>query len=73
MDREPVPADFIGKTILRWDFSACNFWRFWFTDGSKIAIHAEVFGSSGLPEMTVCESCVDDDQGLHPHTAAGTC
>lgn len=59
MERDPQPDDFIGKTITAVDTSACNVWRFRFTDGSAIAIKAEVMDTryGGVPVMQVCSEC----------------
>ncbi len=57
MNREPVPADFVGKTIVRFEASSINVWQFQFSDGSVIAIEAEPSGPMGLAEMQVCEEC----------------
>jgi hypothetical protein len=59
-DRDPVQADFVGKTIAAFDSLACNVWRFAFTDGTAIAIEAETFGQHNLPMMVVCEECAED-------------
>lgn len=40
-DRDPIPSDFIGKTITEFDGSAINAWR---------------FGPAGYG-MVVCEEC----------------
>lgn len=54
--RKPTKSDFEGKTIKRFDQTADNIWRFWFTDGSSFAIQSEVF--SGLACMDLCDQCV---------------
>ena len=51
-ERDPTPADFVGKTITEFDGSAINVWRFGFSDGSAIAVTVEPFGS-GLYGMCV--------------------
>ncbi len=58
-ERDALPSDFVGKTIKRVDTSACNIWRFFFTDGSAIAIEADLFWTpaGSLPQMQVCEEC----------------
>ena len=58
-DREPVPEDFIGKTITKFDGSSINIWRFGFSDGTAIAIEVENFGNAG-PGMVVCDECADE-------------
>lgn len=55
-DRDPVLADFIGKTITDFDGSCINVWRFRFSDGTALAIEVESFGH-GLMGMVVCEEC----------------
>lgn len=55
-DRDPVPEDFVGKTITEFDGRAINIWRFGFSDGTAIAIEIEAFGG-GLYGMVVCEEC----------------
>lgn len=59
-ERDPHPADFVGKTIDHIDTGACNVWKFFFSDGSAIAIEADVWGP-GLPIMQVCEKCARDE------------
>jgi hypothetical protein len=55
--RNPKPRDFVGKTIKRIDTRAVNVWRFFFTDGTAIAIEVEAVGL-GLSGMVVCDACV---------------
>lgn len=59
-ERKPKAADFVGKTIRRVNTRSCDIWRIYFTDGSAIAIEAEVENTEfgGIPVMQVCESCV---------------
>jgi hypothetical protein len=61
-ERDPVPADFVGKTIRIVDTSACNIWRFYFTDGTAIAVEAEVENTQygGIPVMQVCDPCASN-------------
>lgn len=56
--REPLAADFVGKIVERVDLSACNIWRFLFTDGSEIAIEALLcpVGHGYLPYMRIYEN-----------------
>lgn len=58
-DRKPRKSDFAGKTIKRVDTRACNIWRFYFTNGTSIAIEAECqwTGFGDIPVMVVCEEC----------------
>lgn len=56
--RDPVPADFVGKTIERVDTQAVNIWRLWFTDGSAIAIERDAL-APGVYGMVVCDACVE--------------
>jgi hypothetical protein len=58
-ERDPKPEDFVGKTIISFDGSSVNVWRFGFSDGTAIAIEAETWGP-GLPGMAVCEECAAD-------------
>jgi hypothetical protein len=55
-ERDARPDDFVGKLIVNIDTRACNVWRFFFSDGTAIAIEADVWGP-GLPIMQVCEEC----------------
>jgi hypothetical protein len=57
MERDPRPADFVGKTIIDADLSAANIWRFRFSDGTAIAIEAEYFGVLAI--LQVCEECAE--------------
>lgn len=65
-ERNPRKRDFVGKTIKRIDTSACNIWRFLFTDGTAIAIEAECHstGYGYLPVMQVCEECAEETEPL---------
>jgi hypothetical protein len=56
MERDPKKTDFVGKTITRIDTRACNVWRFYFADGTAIAIEADL-QYPGIPVMQVCEEC----------------
>lgn len=49
---------FVGKTILRMDASCCNNVEFVFTDGTRVAIHADC-DSNGLPDLLACTHCVE--------------
>jgi hypothetical protein len=55
-DRDPVPEDFVGKTITGFEPDAINIWRFRFSDGTAIAIEIEGFGPAG-PGLVVCDEC----------------
>jgi len=57
--REVKPTDFIGKTIVAFDGSSCNNWKFWFADGTAFALHIEC-DMNGLPDPLICEGCIDD-------------
>lgn len=51
-DHQPLhPAFFEGKTIAKVDFQACNIFRFYFTDGTAIALEHERHG------MVMCRVC----------------
>lgn len=56
--REITPADFEGKTIAYIDCGAVNILRFYFTDGSAIAIEHERDG------MVACDACADGPRML---------
>lgn len=64
--RRPMKRDFEGKTIKRFQRSADNVYRFWFTDGSAFAIQSELF--HGLPLMEICEVCVKQPRSPPPST-----
>lgn len=51
--RDLDPKDFVGKTIKKVDFRAVNVIRFFFTDGTAIAIETENHA------MIACDVCVD--------------
>jgi hypothetical protein len=70
MERDPLPADFVGKTIQRIDTTACNVWRFYFTDGTAIAIEAEV-EHDGIPVMQVCAECARETDASAKHCIGG--
>lgn len=55
-DRMPRKSDFVGKTIKRIDTRSCNIWRFFFTDGTAIAIEVEAVAPM-VYGMLVCEEC----------------
>jgi hypothetical protein len=57
--RLPTSADFVGKTVARFDGDTSNIWRFWFTDGSAVAIQCETFGPYQIPGMELCDVCVE--------------
>lgn len=59
LERDPVDSDFVGKTIEKIDTESANVWRFYFADGSAIAIEADVQWTpyGGIPVMQVCEEC----------------
>ncbi len=50
---------FLGKTIARMDASCCNNVVFFFTDGSKVALHIDC-DSRGLPDVQSCVHCAED-------------
>jgi len=58
-DRDPIPTDFVGKTITSFDGDCINIWRFGFSDGTAIAIEVESFGAAGYG-MVVCEECAEN-------------
>ena len=64
-ERDPRKSDFVGKTIKRVDTKSCNIWRFFFTDGTAIAIEADTMwtGAGDLPVMQVCEECAVEVEG----------
>lgn len=47
--RDVKPSDFVGKTVLRVDARAINIVRFWFTDGTTLALEHERDGISAGP------------------------
>lgn len=53
--RRPKKRDFEGKTVKRFQRTADNVWRIWFTDGTAFAIQSETF--HGLACMELCEVC----------------
>ena len=55
--RDLDPKDFEGKTIKRADFRASNILKFYFTDGTAIAIEAESDFT-----MVACDVCVDEKE-----------
>ena len=57
--RRPRKRDFEGKTIGRFERSADNMWRIWFTDGTAFAIQSDSFGPYGLACMELCEVCAN--------------
>lgn len=59
-ERDPVAADFVGKTIVAFEADSVNVWRFKFSDGTAIAIEADLFGYPSLPCMQVCDECAAD-------------
>lgn len=56
--RDVKRKDFEGKTIKRIDCRAVNIFRFYFTDGSSIAIEAE--GDM----MVACETCASQKKNV---------
>jgi hypothetical protein len=50
--RRARKSDFQGKTIERFDNRADNIWRFYFTDGTSVAVETEDF------YMVVCDECL---------------
>jgi len=57
--------DFAGKTIKYIDARAVNFVRFFFTDGTALAIEVESVGP-GLTGMVVCSECATLDDEVDP-------
>lgn len=55
-ERDPLPSDFIGKTITGFDGSSWNLWRFQFSYGTSLAIEAENHHAAG-PGLQVCVEC----------------
>lgn len=53
--RRPTASDFQGKTIIKFSKTADNIWKFWFSDGSKLAIQCDLH--HGLAVMVLCEEC----------------
>jgi hypothetical protein len=49
-------SDFVGKTISRIDAKCVNVTRFWFTDGTAVAIEVDAVGP-GIYGMVSCEEC----------------
>jgi hypothetical protein len=65
--RPPTKADFEGKIIRRFQRTANNIWRFWFSDGSAFAIQCKVNGVHGVSFMELCDECIaTGDAILHP-------
>jgi len=59
--RRPKKQDFEGKTVKRFERTADNVWRLWFTDGTAFAIETEITGSMcPIPFMRICDLCVKD-------------
>jgi len=56
------PEDFQGKTVERFECDAMNAWKIFFTDGTAVAIEAEITGMYGLPGMTLCNTCWKDEK-----------
>lgn len=54
--------DLQGKTVERFECSAMNVWKLFFTDGTAVAIEAEITGMYGLPGMTLCNTCWKDEK-----------
>lgn len=65
MHKDIDPKDFEGKTVKKLEADAVNIIRFYFTDGTSIAIETEGLGG-GLVGMVSCVSCAD-----LPDTEAG--
>lgn len=64
MDHRPLQRkDFEGKTILEVDVRAVNIIRFYFTDGTSIAIEHERDG------MVACEICTRKEEDLLARSA----
>ena len=59
---KPTPQDLVGKTIIAFECSAVNVWSLRFSDGTAVAIETEVFGPHGIPQMTLCNVCWQDEQ-----------
>lgn len=57
--RKLTKKDFEGKTIQSVDVQACNIIYFTFTDGTRLAIEAEVQWP-GIPTMEACEPCAEE-------------
>jgi len=49
---------FVGKTVERVDFSMVNVVRFWFADGSRIAIEVASV-APGISGMVACDDCTE--------------
>ena len=52
--------DLEGKTIQRFNCDADNVWRLEFTDGTAVAIEADL-GLSSCPIMLLCDFCATND------------
>jgi len=57
--RKLKASDFVGKTVAQVDVRAVNIIRFFFTDGSALAVEVDHFGSD-LWGMVACDECTDD-------------
>lgn len=55
------PRQWVGKTIARMDARAVNVVRFFFTDGTALAIETEGMGH-GIVGMVQCGACIDPTQ-----------
>lgn len=51
-------SDFEGKTVQRFVCDAVNIITFHFTDGTALAIEAELMTSYQLPGMVACDECI---------------
>jgi hypothetical protein len=61
MHVEINPKDWEGKTIKRVVADAINVTRFYFTDGTALAIEVDAFGH-GLYGMVQCPECVKPEK-----------
>jgi hypothetical protein len=50
--------DFTGKTIARVDAKAVNIIRFWFTDGTAVALEVDAVGP-GIYGIVACGACIE--------------
>lgn len=61
---KPNPKDLIGKTITNFICDSDNVWSLHFSDGTAVAIEADIDGGPCLPYMTLCNTCWSNNEGL---------
>lgn len=63
--RKPRKSDFEGKTVKRFIYTADNIFKFFFTDGTSLAIQSDLH--YGVAIMEICEQCSKPDR-VHKRT-----